>query len=300
MGPTASGKTALALRLAQALDAEIVSVDSALVYRRMDIGTAKPTRAERESVPHHLIDICEPHEVYSAARFRDDALACIETLLTSGRLPLLVGGTMLYYRALTEGLAPMPGADARLREALSARAQRDGWAALHGELARVDPRAAQRIHPHDPQRIQRALEVWHLSGRPISEWQQRAPTPPPWRTYKLIVAPAEREQLHQRIAARFDAMLEQGLVAEVARLRADPRLGPELPSMRAVGYRQVWRYLAGEWSFEAMRERAVVSSRQLAKRQLTWLRRVRDAEWIDADYPPVQGLIERLRGSAAG
>lgn len=282
MGPTASGKTELALALAERLPLEIVSVDSALVYRGLDIGTAKPSAAERGRVPHHLIDIAEPEENYSAGRFRADALACIEAIHARGSIPLLAGGTMLYFRVLLDGIAPMPPADPGLRRELEAETEARGLAALHAELSRVDAAAAARIHAHDPQRIQRALEVWRLTGRPISEWQaDRQPLAAP--TLQLCVAPGDRQRLHDRIERRFHTMLAAGLVDEVERLRARPGMHADLPSMRAVGYRQVWQYLAGDIDNGSMIERAVVATRQLAKRQFTWLRRFEAAHWFDSE-----------------
>ncbi len=284
MGPTAAGKTDLALALADRLPCEIISVDSALVYKGMDIGTAKPGADVLARYPHHLIDILDPVEAYSAARFRSDALRLMASIRERGRIPLLVGGTMLYYRALTQGLSDLPEADPKIRRRLDEEAARLGWAAMHERLARVDPEAARRIHPNDPQRIQRALEVHALTGRPMSELQRQARREQalPWRIAKLVVAPAERSELHARIERRFHAMLEQGMVEEVARLRARGDLHLELPSMRAVGYRQVWRYLDGELAFDEMVYRGIVATRQFAKRQFTWLRSERDCHWIDA------------------
>lgn len=282
MGPTASGKTALAEHLAARLPVELVSVDSALVYRGMDIGTAKP------KVPHRLVDIADPAEPYSAQRFREDAECAIADITARGRTPLLVGGTMLYFRALFRGLSDLPAADAAVRARLDARARACGWAALHAELARVDPVAAARIHPHDPQRIQRALEVWELTGRPISELQQvaaqsAAPAPgaPTFRFHKLAVAPADRAELHWRIAERFREMVAAGFVEEVRRLKARGDLSADLPSMRAVGYRQIWRHLDGAYDLEEAVRLAVHATRQLAKRQLTWLRKEADLAWLD-------------------
>ncbi len=296
MGPTASGKSALAMALADALPCEIISVDSALVYRGLDIGAAKPSAAERTRVPHHLIDIRDPSEPYSAAQFRSDALAAMAACTRAGRLPLLVGGTMLYFRALEHGLSELPRADAALRARISAEAGSLGWAVLHARLARVDPDAAQRIHPNDPQRIQRALEVYELTGQTLSALQGRLPQPGlPWRVLKLAVAPAERARLHERIAVRFHAMLEAGLVAEVAALRARGDLTHELPAVRAVGYRQVWEYCEGRYSQEDMTRRAIQASRQLAKRQLTWLRAMRDLVWFDSDAP---NLASQVLGAA--
>ncbi len=300
MGPTASGKTELALTLAERLPLEIVSVDSALVYRGLDIGTAKPSAEARARVPHHLIDVAEPDEHYSAGRFCADALACIEAIHERGRIPLLTGGTMLYFRVLLDGIAPMPPADPDVRRQLEAETATGGLAAMHAELARVDPAAAARIHAHDPQRVQRALEVWRLTGRPISEWQaDRQPLAAP--TLQLCVAPGDRQRLHDRIERRFHAMLQAGLVEEVERLRARPGMDADLPSMRAVGYRQVWQYLAGEVDHAGMVERAVVATRQLAKRQFTWLRRFEGAHWFDSDTVDGAALETRLiafRGQA--
>lgn len=282
MGPTASGKTALAADWAEALGTEIVSVDSALVYRGMDIGTAKPDASLLARAPHRLIDIRDPHETYSAAEFANDALAAMQELAGRGRVPLLVGGTGLYFRALLQGLSAMPEADPETRAAIEAVAGERGWAALHAELAAVDPEAAARIRATDPQRITRALEVWRLSGRPISDWQRDgAPRRFPFRVLRLVLAPRDRAVLHERIALRFDQMLEAGFLDEMRRLMVDPRLNPELPSMRAVGYRQAWAHLAGETDAATFRERAIAATRQLAKRQLTWLRGELDARWLD-------------------
>jgi tRNA dimethylallyltransferase len=273
MGPTASGKTELAMDLARALPAEIVSVDSALVYRQMDIGTAKPSAELRAEVPHHLIDLLDPAEAYSAGRFRRDALAAMEAIRDRGRVPILVGGTMLYFRALQRGLAELPEADSVIRAELDEAAARRGWPALHQDLARVDPAAAARIQPGDSQRIQRALEVWRLTGVPLSSLQADGlEIPEGWRFLKLGLAPASRPELHARIEHRFRAMMAAGLLAEVERLFARGDLHPGLPAIRAVGYRQLWAFLAGECSLEAAEERAIVATRQLAKRQWTWLR----------------------------
>ena len=282
MGPTASGKTALALDWAQALDTHVISVDSALVYRGLDIGAAKPDAATRARVPHRLVDVRDPHETYSAADFAADALAAMHELSAAGRIPLLAGGTMLYFHALLRGLAPMPAADAVLRARLQAELDERGAAALHAELARHDPEAASRIHANDPQRLLRALEVFRLSGRPISDWHRAAQARPfPFRVLRLVLAPADRAVLHARIAERFDAMLRTGFLDEVRRLRNDPRLHPDLPSMRAVGYRQAWRFLDGEATPAEFRAQAIAATRQLAKRQLTWLRGELDARWLD-------------------
>ncbi len=280
MGPTASGKTALACALHDALPCRLISVDSAQVYRGMDIGTAKPSAEELQRWPHRLIDIREPWEPYSAADFRTDALREMAQAHAEGRLPVLVGGTMLYFRSLRQGLAPMPSADAALRQRLQAALENEGAQALHQRLATVDPQAAARIHPNDPQRLLRALEVYEATGQPISQWQRHAPSPPKgWRFRVAVVSPAERAWLHQRIEQRIDSMLAQGLVDEVTRLKADPRMHLELPSMRAVGYRQVWQHLQGELDAQEMRQRLLYATRQLAKRQWTWLRK-ESPDWV--------------------
>ena len=275
-GPTASGKSALAMALAEQLPLEIISVDSALVYGSMDIGTAKPSDAERAAVPHHLIDILDPLQAYSAARFVADARRLIDEIHARGRLPLLVGGTMLYYKALREGLDEMPPADAAVRAALDQQAAERGWPALHAELALVDPAAAARLPPADAQRVQRALEVWRVSGRPLSDWQ-RGPSADvaslAWAASLplLVLEPLSRAWLHARIAVRFDAMLGAGFLGEVRALRARGDLHPGLPSMRCVGYRQAWAAL-DNGDISGLREAGIVATRQLAKRQLTWLR----------------------------
>ena len=270
-GPTASGKTAVALQLARQLPLEVVSVDSALVYRGMDIGTAKPSEAERAQVPHHLIDIVDPAESYSAAAFAADARRVIGEIRTRGRVPLLVGGTMLYFKALRQGIDAMPRADAALRREIDERAAHLGWPALHAELSSVDPATAARLAPHDAQRIQRALEVWRLSGRPLADWQRGASRAADAALPMLSLEPARRAWLHECIAQRFTAMLEAGLVDEVRALRRRGDLHTGMPSMRAVGYRQVWEALdAG--SLDGVAERGIAATRQLAKRQLTWLR----------------------------
>ena len=294
MGPTASGKTALAIELVERLPCEIISVDSALVYRGMDIGTAKPERSELDRAPHRLIDICDPAEAYSAARFREDALAAMAEITAAGRIPLLVGGTMLYFRALEFGLSALPQADPKVREALEREAQVRGWEALHQELASIDPAAAERIHPNDPQRIQRALEVYRLTGIPMSRLQGRANSAGfPYSPVRLCRAPGERAVLHQRIAWRFHRMLEQGFEAEVRGLLARGDLSPEMPSLRAVGYRQMVRYLRGEWSRERMIERGIIATRQLAKRQFTWLRSYPDVNWLTDDDDNI--LLQALK-----
>lgn len=278
MGPTASGKSKLAVELAQALNGEIISVDSALVYRGMDIGTAKPTVEERGGIPHHLIDILDPAESFSTGQFRNKALTLIAEILQRGRMPILVGGTMLYFNALNRGLAELPEADPVIRAKLDKELEILGKEALHQRLASVDPESAARIHPNDPQRIQRALEVYEISGKPLTAYftdaQQR---PIPYRQIKLIVAPLERLVLHDRIAKRFMHMLDQGFIEEVEALVKRGDLTEAMPSIRAVGYRQIWSYLHGEIDKAAMTEQGIAATRQLAKRQFTWLRRETDA-----------------------
>lgn len=281
MGPTASGKTDLAVSLVERLPFEIVSVDSALVYRGMDIGTAKPDADTLARAPHRLLDIIDPAETYSVSRFREDALREMAEITAAGRIPLLVGGTMLYFRALEQGLSRLPAADAATRARIEAEAAKWGWTALHDRLADVDPIAAARIHPNDPQRLSRALEVYELSGRPMSElWLEMNQQAFPYRLIKMAVAPADRAELHERIGRRFRLMLEQGLVDEVEALYRRGDLGPELPSIRCVGYRQVWQYLDGELSYDEMSYRGIVATRQLAKRQFTWLRSEKRLKWF--------------------
>lgn len=297
MGPTASGKTALAVELAQRLPFEIVSVDSALVYRGMNIGTAKPDAEALRIAPHRLIDLLDPTEAYSAGQFRSDALREIAAIQAAGQIPLLVGGTMLYFRALERGLAELPSADPAVRTRLAAEIAEQGSAALHRRLAQIDRIAAARIHPHDAQRIQRALEVYELTGESLTELCGSSHNELlSFRITKLIVAPAERRILHERIEQRFRAMLEQGFVAEVERLRARGDLDLNQPAMRAVGYRQVWEYLEGVWDYPAMVERGIAATRQFAKRQLTWLRSESGAFWLDSAAPDVlERLIAHLR-----
>ena len=272
LGPTASGKSRLAMELALQHPLEIVSVDSAQVYRGMDIGTAKPSAAEREAVRHHLIDLVDPTEAYSAGRFRQDALHAVADILARGKIPLLVGGTMLYYRALAAGMDALPAADPCVRAQIDAEAAQRGWPALHAELALVDPQAAARLEPGDAQRVQRALEVWRLTGKPISALQSGKPAALPFVLKGFALIPEDRAELHERIAARFDAMLKAGLVDELRSLRQKYILNAQLPAMRAVGYRQAWRYLEGEIQAPGLRETGIAATRQLAKRQLTWLR----------------------------
>jgi len=278
MGPTASGKTALAVAMAQALNAEIISVDSALVYRGMDIGTAKPTLLERGGIVHHLIDILDPSEAFSTGQFRSQALALMADIQQRGKLPLLVGGTMLYFSALTQGLAQLPVADATIRNRLDQDLLTLGKAVLHQRLAEIDPIAAARIHVNDPQRIQRALEVYEISGKPLSSFfQDDQATELPFKLIKLIIAPLQRATLHQTIAERFKRMLAQGLLEEVQALQQRGDLNETMPAIRCVGYRQAWSYLQGEYDFAEMQEKAIVATRQLAKRQFTWLRKEQNA-----------------------
>lgn len=281
MGPTASGKTALAVHLAERFPCEIISVDSALVYRGMNIGTAKPDAATLACAPHHLLDIRDPTEAYSAAAFCSDARRLMTDISARGRVPLLVGGTMLYFRALLQGLDDLPRADTALRHQLESEAAVRGWPALHAELAKVDPATAARLHPADSQRIGRALEIFRLSGAPMSAQLDKAQTALPYRVLQLALIPSDRAVLHQRIAARFDVMLADGLIDEVANLRRTYALNPGLPSMRAVGYRQAWAYLDGKIDMPALREQGIAATRQLAKRQLTWLRSWPDAVTLD-------------------
>jgi tRNA dimethylallyltransferase len=285
LGPTASGKTAAALALAAQRPIEIISVDSALVYRQMDIGTAKPTAEERAIAPHHLIDIVDPANAYSAAEFRADALRLTAEIHARGRLPLLVGGTMLYYKALTQGLNDLPAADPNVRAQLDADAARDGWPALHARLAAVDAATAARLAPNDSQRIQRALEVFMLTGETMSTLlaapARTDDAAADWRFVPIALEPSDRSVLHARIERRFDAMLENGFVDEVVKLRERGDLSPEMPSMRCVGYRQVWEYLDGAVDYATMRDKGVFATRQLCKRQLTWLRSMEERVVVD-------------------
>ena len=294
LGPTASGKTAVALHLAHRFPIEVVSVDSAQVYRDMDVGTAKPAPQDRAAVPHHLIDVISPTEAYSAGRFCTDALRVAQEIHARGRIPVFAGGTMLYFRALTQGLADLPTADAGLRAQIEARAATVGWPRLHAELATVDPVTAARLEPTDAQRIQRALEVHRLTGRPLSELHARGPGAPlPFEPLQLALEPSDRAALHHRIAARFDAMLAAGLVQEVEGLRSRYRLRSDLPSMRAVGYRQVWETLEGEKPRATLAARGTAATRQLAKRQLTWLRAMPGLERFDCLREDLAQAVER-------
>lgn len=300
MGPTASGKSALALALAERLPVEIISVDSAQVYRGMDVGTAKPPPGVRARVVHHLIDVADPAEAYSAARFRDEALALVAAIRARGRVPVLAGGTMLYFRALQSGLSDLPPAHPALRARLAEEAARVGWPALHARLATHDPASGARLHPNDSQRIQRALEILELTGRPASTMAAPAAgSTLAGPLVKLAVNPADRAALHARIARRFKDMMDAGFLAEVARLRARGDLHGDLPSMRAVGYRQLWAHLDGTWDLPTAVARGIAATRQLAKRQLTWLRYEAGVEWLDPDRSGVvERALERIKGSA--
>jgi tRNA dimethylallyltransferase len=292
MGPTGAGKSDLALALAEQLPLEIVSVDSALVYRGMDIGTAKPSLGDRARIAHHLIDIRDPAASYSVGEFTREAHGVMQDIWRRGKHPLLVGGTMLYFHALTSGIAQLPEADPKMRADIDAQAAEAGWAAVHRELAEVDPQAAARIHVNDPQRIQRALEVFKLTGEPITKLQEkRVSVFSDVHVKEFAIAPLERAELHTKIKMRFEAMLDAGLVEEVRRLYERGDLSPEHPSMRAVGYRQIWGYLAGRSALKEAEEQGIAATRQLAKRQLTWLRRRANAQWLDSMHPEVARLI---------
>lgn len=292
MGPTASGKTELAVRLVERFPFEIISVDSALVYCGLNIGTAKPSPEILARFPHHLIDICDPGESYSAARFVQEAHQAIQVIESKGKIPLLVGGTGLYFRALQQGLSQLPAANPHIRARLLQEAQQRGWAALHSRLAAIDPAAAQRINPNDQQRIQRALEVFELTAQPMSTFfHQKTSYLAHQHVLKCILAPAHREILRSQIAQRFQAMLAAGLIDEVRLLFQRPDLNLHTPAIRSVGYRQVWHYLAGDWDYAQMVERAIIATRQLAKRQLTWLRAEPDAHWFDSQAP---NLIQQV------
>ena len=284
MGPTASGKTQLAVELVQHFPLEIVSVDSAMVYRTLDIGTAKPDTETLAKAPHRLINIRDPKEAYSAAQFCKDALREIETIFQQKKIPLLVGGTMLYFRALQQGLSDLPSANLKIRKKIADQAKQLGWPKMHEYLVNVDPVASKRIHPHDSQRIQRALEVYELTGKNLTTWQETENTRAvKYHFYNIAVAPLDRSILHARIAERFKKMLQDGFIDEVKNLQARGDLSLELPAIRSVGYRQVWEYLLGNCSYEEMQERGIIATRQLAKRQLTWLRSWPDVKWFDSE-----------------
>lgn len=295
MGPTASGKTALAIDMATQHNCEIISVDSALIYRGMDVGSAKPSEQELAIAPHRLIDILDPSESYSAADFRRDALAAIEDIIARGKTPLLVGGTMMYFKALLDGLSPLPGADEAIRKQILLQAEAQGWESLHQELCEIDPVAGQRIHPNDPQRLSRALEVYRISGKTMTELTQTKSAALPYDVVQFAIAPNDRKVLHGLIAKRFNIMLEQGFIDEVATLKARGDLHLDLPSMRCVGYRQCWQYLDNEFDHATMVEKATAATRQLAKRQLTWLRSWPDLQWLESG---VEGnLVTLMRQS---
>ncbi|MDR0771305.1 MAG: tRNA (adenosine(37)-N6)-dimethylallyltransferase MiaA [Burkholderiales bacterium] len=299
MGPTATGKSALALELARCFDGEIVSVDSAQVYRGMDIGTAKPDAETRAAVSHHLLDLIDPTEPYSAARFVRDALAAVHDIRARGKRPVLAGGTMLYFKALLEGLSALPTADETVRAEIDAQASRDGWPVLHAELMRVDPVTAERLKPTDAQRIQRALEVWRLTGMPLSQLQGQRQADETLGSYQcLALLPEDRKRLHEAIAHRFDHMLEQGLVDEVRMLRSRYPLTPSMPSMRCVGYRQAWTYLDGGCDEATLRATGIAATRQLAKRQITWLRSMRNLSTADPFTQEVSAWARTLVAKA--
>ncbi|OOF30730.1 tRNA (adenosine(37)-N6)-dimethylallyltransferase MiaA [Salinivibrio proteolyticus] len=285
MGPTASGKTDLAIALRKTLPVEIISVDSALIYRGMDIGTAKPTADELAQAPHRLIDIRDPSQAYSAADFRDDALTAMAEIVAQGKIPLLVGGTMLYFKALLEGLSPLPSADPEVRDAIEKEAQQHGWEALHQQLCHIDPVAGARIHPNDPQRIMRALEVFRVSGHTLTALTEKKGDPLPYQVHQFAITPQDRGELHRRIELRFAKMVEAGFEQEVRSLYERGDLHPDLPSIRCVGYRQMWDYLAGRCTHEEAVYRGICATRQLAKRQITWLRGWENVTWLDSDSP---------------
>jgi len=297
MGPTAAGKTDLAMALHECLGCELISVDSAMVYRGMDIGTAKPSAEELARAPHRLIDIRDPADPYSAEDFRQDALREMAAISETGGIPLLVGGTMMYYKHLTEGVANLPSSDPEVRAGIEALAAEGGLSAVHEALAEVDPASAQRIHVNDPQRLMRALEVQRISGRAMTElWREQRRETFPYRTLSIAVSPSERAVLHGRIAQRFDAMLAGDFLEEVAALRERADLHPGLPSMKSVGYRQAWEHLDGHYGREEFRERGVIATRQLAKRQLTWLRRWPDLHWVDSQgADPLEEVLNLVR-----
>lgn len=295
MGPTASGKTDLAIELCQHFDTEVISVDSALVYKGMDIGTAKPNAQELAKAPHRLIDIIDPAESYSMADFRSDALAHIKELHAQGKVPLLVGGTMMYFKGLLEGLSPLPEADEAVRAQLEKEAKEQGWPALHQQLQQIDPQAAAKINANDSQRINRALEVYRISGKTMTELQQNKAQALDFPVYQFAIAPSDRKVLHQRIEKRFKIMLEQGFENEVLSLYNRDDLHPDLPSIRCVGYRQMWDYIAGEIDYDEMVFRGVAATRQLAKRQLTWLRGWSDLTWLESgDSENLQRIVSSL------
>lgn len=296
MGPTATGKTRLAMSCADEFDCELISVDSAQVYQAMDLGTAKPDAPTLVQYPHHLIDFLDPAQSYSAGQFRADALSKMNDITTRGKIPVLVGGTMLYFNALQYGIAELPEADPEIRARLDADAKESGWQVMHSRLAEIDPASAERIHPNDPQRIQRALEVYEISGKTLSQYRlEQGKTELPYRLVKIAIMPKDRTELRQSITLRFDQMLVNGLLEEVRRLYQRGDLSPDLPAIRAVGYRQVWAYLEGQIDYEEMRDKAIIATAQLAKRQMTWLRSEKNCNFLDPaslDYPK---LLKNLR-----
>jgi tRNA dimethylallyltransferase len=296
MGPTATGKTDLAIACAEELPMDIISVDSALVYRDMDIGSAKPDIATLNLAPHRLINIVDPSEAYSAGRFREDALAEMGEITAAGKIPLLVGGTMLYFNALQKGMADLPEANPEIRQKLDEEVSRVGWEGMHKRLSEVDPESAKRLHPNDPQRIKRALEVYDITGKTLTEiWAEQSTQSLPYRLIKIALMPPDRVELRKRIEQRFDAMLVEGVIDEVRSLYNRGDLHPEMPSMRAVGYRQIWSYLAGDYDYETMREKAITATAQLAKRQMTWLRSETDCNFIDPEQVKVSKVLKNLR-----
>ncbi|AEH34369.1 tRNA dimethylallyltransferase [Vibrio anguillarum] len=297
MGPTASGKTDLAIRLRQKYPVEIISVDSALIYKGMDIGTAKPNAHELALAPHRLIDILDPSEAYSAADFRRDALLAMHDITTQGKIPLLVGGTMLYYKALLEGLSPLPAANPEIRQQIEQEALEHGWGQLHDQLQTIDPVSAARIHPNDPQRLSRALEVYRISGKTLTELTQTKGESLPFRVKQFAIAPKERAELHRRIELRFEKMIESGFEEEMKALYARNDLHPDLPSIRCVGYRQMWDYLDGNCTLEEAVYRGICATRQLAKRQITWLRSWDDLTWLDSEN--IDHAVETLSNAIA-
>ncbi len=281
MGPTASGKTGLAIEIAKHVDSEIISVDSALVYKGMDIGTAKPTDEEKAGIVHHLVDIIDPIESYSVSQFVNDTNRLVDDIRARGKQPILVGGTMMYFNALINGISPLPKSNEVIRDAITQQAKRLGWQKLHDELCGIDPISGERIHPNDPQRITRALEVYRSSGKTLTDWQKQKGATCQFDIAQFAIAPNERSVLHERIATRFDIMLEQGFENEVKKLYERGDLNEDLPSIRSVGYRQMWQYFEGQLSYDEMRERGIIATRQLAKRQLTWLRGWEAVTWLD-------------------
>ena len=296
MGPTATGKTDLGMACVESFNSEIISVDSAMVYREMDIGTAKPDAEELAKAPHRLIDMCDPLDAYSAGAFRDDALSAMAEIVDNNAVPLLVGGTMLYFNVLQKGLAKLPQADQTVRQKLDDDVKRIGWPGMHQRLSEIDPVSAERIHHNDPQRIHRALEVFEITGKTLTQfWQEQKYEALPYSVVKIALMPPDRTELRQKISLRFDQMLDAGFVDEVEKLRARGDLSPDLPSIRAVGYRQVWAYLDGEYDYETMREKAIIATAQLAKRQMTWLRKETDCNFFDPKSLNSDKLLKNLR-----